>query len=78
MLRRVASYKEFCDLAEKERIVLQMRSEEGKKAIKTLRNAGWDISFVKPEKNILDMCMKSIQNFEYAYRDADLDFWAKS
>lgn len=78
MLQRVESYKEFCDLAKRDMIVAEMRSEQGKKAIKTLRNAGWEISFVKPEKDILKKCLDSTQNFDFAYREAEVSFWAKA
>lgn len=78
MLQRIGSYKEFCDLAKRDMIVAEMRSEQGKKAITTLRNAGWDISFVKPEKDILKKCLDSTQNFDFAYREAEVSFWAKA
>ncbi len=77
MVRRIESYADFCDLAKKNLIIAEMRTVQGKKAIKALRNAGWDISFVRPEKDILQMCLNSTQNFDFAYRHAEVSFWAK-
>ena len=78
MLKRVESYREFCNLAEKNLIVVEVKSSQGKEAIKTLRDVGWEISYVQPAKDIVQTCLSSLQKFDIAYKQAEVSFWAKN
>ena len=78
MLKRVENYGEFCNLAEKNLIVVEVKSSQGKEAIKTLRDVGWEISYVQPAKDIVQTCLSSLQKFDIAYKQAEVSFWAKN
>lgn len=74
-MRIISNYDEFCKLSKIERVLPEIKSNEGAKSVQFLRANGWKIRWWRRAKDILSTCRKSEKDFNFAVRDAGLDLW---
>lgn len=78
----IHNYEDFCKYYDEGKVFADIESNLGLKSVIYLRQNGWEISDAvfsksKTQKDLLNICRKSAENFELAYRHAGIDFWKK-
>nr|WP_299384462.1 hypothetical protein [Allomuricauda sp.] len=83
-MKMVHTYEEFCKYHDVGMVKPDVSTPLGYQSVQALRKMGWRIegknflgfrSSARVAKELLDICRKSQENFETAYRHAGIDFW---
>jgi hypothetical protein len=81
-MRLVGNYEVFCKLYDQGKVKPDVSSPLVYERVKFLRNQGWKIRgglFWKSRmaKDLLAICRKSSENFEFALSPGGIDFWTE-